>query len=164
MLLSGRPGLQGHIRILTSCSSSGNPEGQHTCFVGIWKQKTWASLHLGSHCYILRGIFAYFVLTNTLVEFSGKPTLLNMFRRRLILALVQEKTVDGISQASGFLLGEKNELRGKEGLQLLKTSGIFWNNTFIYACILSMCVYIYMHAYTSLYIKLNHALFFFFFF
>lgn len=52
----------------------------------------------------------------TLVEFSGKPNILSMFRKKLKLASVQEKTMDGISQARGLLLGEKNELQDKEGL------------------------------------------------
>lgn len=66
-----------------------------------------------------RGISAYFLLINTLVEFSGKLNILNIFRKKLKLASVQEKTTDGISQARGFLLGEKNKLQDKEGLLLL---------------------------------------------
>lgn len=49
-----------------------------------------------------------------MVEFSGKPNILNVFRRRLILASVQEKTMDGISQARGFLLGKKKNCRMKK--------------------------------------------------
>jgi len=37
-----------------------------------------------------------------------------MFRSRLKVASVQEKTMDGICQARGFLLGEKNQLQDKE--------------------------------------------------